>query len=119
MEFYGTIEWSIRGIYSGYIGWFDGNPTHLGSMPEQHRAEKMLAMMGGAERILEEARNAVLTQEVQWGLELCDILLAANRLTEEAKMVKADGLVYLGRMSTSANGRHYYLSCAKELKNEI
>ena len=26
-EFYGTVAWSVRGIYAGYVGWFDGNPT--------------------------------------------------------------------------------------------
>ena len=28
-EFYGTVAWSVRGIYTGYFGWFDGNPTNL------------------------------------------------------------------------------------------
>ena len=25
-EFYGNIEWGVRAIFSGTIGWFDGNP---------------------------------------------------------------------------------------------
>ena len=23
-ELYGTVEWSVRGVYHGYIGWFNG-----------------------------------------------------------------------------------------------
>jgi alkyl sulfatase BDS1-like metallo-beta-lactamase superfamily hydrolase len=28
-EGYGKISWSVRGIYEGYAGWFDGDPTAL------------------------------------------------------------------------------------------
>ena len=118
-ELYGTVEWSVRGIYSGYVGWFDGNPTHLGTMPGAERAEKMLAMMGGQDAVLSEIKRAVAQEEMQWAVELCDLLLTAGCLTEEAKQLKAEGLIYLGRMSTSANGRHYYLTCAKKLKGEL
>lgn len=28
-ETYGRISWSVRGIYEGYAGWFDGNPSTM------------------------------------------------------------------------------------------
>src|SRR4029079_13091491 len=28
-EFYGTVWWSARAIYTAYAGWFDGNATNL------------------------------------------------------------------------------------------
>lgn len=28
-EHYGCVEWTVRSIYSAYLGWFDGNPTHF------------------------------------------------------------------------------------------
>lgn len=114
-EYYGTIEWSVRGIYSGYFGWFDGNPTHLGTMDVKEKAERTVAMMGGADNILREISDAVLKEDMQWAAELCDILLNAQIEQETAKMYKKQALNYLGRMTTSANGRHYYLSVAKEL----
>ena len=114
-EYYGTIEWSIRGIYSGYFGWFDGNPTHLGTMKVQEKAEKQIKMMGGADNILNEIAAAIEKQEMQWACELCDILLAAHIKEKEARKYKAQCLLFLGRMQTSANGRHYYLTVAKEL----
>lgn len=114
-EFYGTIAWSIRGICGGYLGWFDGNPTNLGFMAKKERAQKQLALMGGAETVLKAAADALANEDEQWAAELCDILLNANVLLKEAKEIKSKSLVNLGRMATSANGRHYYLSCAKEL----
>ncbi|MDE0499242.1 MAG: hypothetical protein OXH86_18035 [Acidimicrobiaceae bacterium] len=28
-EYYGNVSWSVRAIYSGILGWFDGNPAHM------------------------------------------------------------------------------------------
>lgn len=115
-EYYGTIAWSIRGIYDGYIGWFDGNPTHIGTMPVKERAEKLLAMMGGEIAVCDEVKDALKKNDMQWVMELCDILLNAEVSVPNARKWKAEACVYLGRMQVSANGRHYYLSCAKEME---
>lgn len=114
-EYYGTIEWSVRGIYGGYFGWYDGNPTHLGSMPVKEKAERTIAMMGGTTPILKEIAESIEKLDMQWAAELCDILLNAEVEVAQAKAYKKEALLYLGRMTTSANGRHYYLSVAKEL----
>ena len=114
-ELYGTVEWSIRGIYGGYVGWFDGNPTHLGSMPVKQKAEKTIAMMGGASVVLNEIKTSLLSRDLQWVLKLCDLLINAEVLTVEAKQFKSLALTQLGYMQSSANARHYYLSYAKSL----
>lgn len=120
-EYYGTVEWSVRSIYTGYLGWFDGNPTRLGHMNTKERAGKTAAMMGGAAPVLAEAKAALEKGEAQWTAELCDILLACGEEREAAAVLKADALTELGRMRTSANARHYYLACARQLKgiNEV
>ena len=28
-EFYGTVEWSVKGVYCNYIGWFNGKKMLL------------------------------------------------------------------------------------------
>jgi uncharacterized sulfatase len=43
-EFYGVIEWSIRSIYSGYLGWFDGNPTNLFPLSSVEEAERIVGV---------------------------------------------------------------------------
>lgn len=120
-EYYGTVEWSVRSIYTGYLGWFDGNPTRLGHMNTKERAGKTAAMMGGAAPVLAEAKAALEKGEAQWTAELCDILLACGEEREAAAVLKAAALTELGRMQTSANARHYYLACARQLKgiNEV
>lgn len=118
-EFYGTVAWSVRGIYTGYAGWFDGNPTHLNPLPPQARAQKTIALMGGPESVLSAVQQALDSQDYQWGIELADLLMTADNTNHQAKHCKVRGLLALSQMETSANGRHYYLTCAKELLSGI
>lgn len=114
-EYYGTVEWSIRGIYAGYVGWFDGNPTNIGHISVKERAEKFIKLIGGNEPLILAIRESVNRCDMQWAMILCDILIDAQINISEAKKLKAQACIYLGRMQTSANARHYYLSYAKEL----
>jgi len=118
-EYYGNVEWSIRGIFAGYLGWFDGNPTNIGSLHVKDKAERQLRLIGGTEKVVKEIKSALAKQtidDMQWAMELCDILLNAGVMEEDAKAWKSVACIFLGRMQVSANGRHYYLACAKDLQ---
>lgn len=122
-EYYGTVQWSVRAIYQGYVGWFDGNPTNLNRTPPDLYAKNIIKLAGGEDDVTKEIRHAVQALEFQWAAELCDFLLTpGSGVSKEAlswaKGQKAHCLEELGRLETSANGRHYYLSCAKEALSE-
>jgi alkyl sulfatase BDS1-like metallo-beta-lactamase superfamily hydrolase len=114
-EFYGTVAWSVRGIYTGYLGWFDGNPTHLNPLAPREFADRMVAQLGGPEAVGMAIDAANASGEYQWALELVDLLLTQEPDAIPLKRAKATALTGLGRQETSANGRHYYLACAREL----
>ncbi|WP_418717189.1 alkyl sulfatase dimerization domain-containing protein [Bilophila wadsworthia] len=116
-EYYGCVEWTVRAIFTAYLGWFDGNPTNLHPLPPKERAEKAVALAGGADAVLRAAEKAVRKGECQWCLELCDLLLTIGVNAEAARRQKAVALTKLAAYETSANGRHYYLVCAHELEN--
>jgi alkyl sulfatase BDS1-like metallo-beta-lactamase superfamily hydrolase len=117
-EFYGTVAWSVRGIYTGYLGWFDGNPTNLNPLPPHQRAAKAIDQMGGRQAVAEAVFGALRSGDTQWALELADLLLALDPGHGEMRRAKAKGLMEMARQETSANGRHYYIACAKELLAE-
>lgn len=117
-EVYGTVAWSVRAIYTGYLGWFDGNPAHLNPLSPEQRATKSIALMGGKENVVSAMQEALRTGDPQWALELADLLLALDPRDTETRQAKARGLRELARQETSANGRHYYLACARELLDE-
>lgn len=114
-EYYGTVKWTVRAIFDGYLGWFDGNPTNLDRLSKAVYANNMVALIGGAEKVLEEIDLKLEAQEYQWVAELCDLLLAREECPDVVKQKKAQALNALGHMQVSANARHYYLVCAKEL----
>lgn len=122
-EYYGTVQWSVRAIYQGYLGWFDGNPTNLNRLTPKQRACNMVNLAGGEQAVAKAVREALEHGSDQWALELCDLLLEAKDHVSEdiakaAREWKAIGLLRMGKKESSANGRHYYLSCAKELRGE-
>lgn len=117
-EFYGTVAWSVRSIYNGYVGWFDGNPTHLNKLAPKTYGEKMLELIGDSTKVIAEIKKALVEEEPQWAVELCDLLINANEEMKTAKVLKSEGLMALSRLETSANGRHYYIAAAKALLEE-
>ena len=116
-EHYGCVEWTVRAIYGAYLGWFDGNPTNLHPLPPAVRSNKMIALMGGAPAVLDAAECAVREKDYQWCLELCDFLLENHASAgKEVLRLKAAALEGIAEYETSANGRHYYIACARELR---
>jgi alkyl sulfatase BDS1-like metallo-beta-lactamase superfamily hydrolase len=118
-EFYGTVAWSVRGIYADYAGWFDGNPTMLFPLAGKERAVKMIDLAGGRSRALARARRALGNQEFQWAAELADYVLAVDERNVDAKRLKATALTELGERQISANARNYYLSAAQYLLKDL
>lgn len=114
-EFYGTVEWSVRSVFNGYLGWFDGNATNLAPLGGRARGERMIRMAGGREPLRTQAAAAFDAKDWQWAAELLDHLIATDPADDAAKKLKARCLLELGRLQTSANGRNYYMSAAREL----
>ena len=118
-EYYGCVDWTVRAIYTAYLGWFDGNPSKLHPLPPCERAGKTVRMTGGRQAVRQAAADAINEGEYQWCLELCDLLINYEGESEEACLLKAEALEKIAECETSANGRHYYISCAHELRERM
>lgn len=123
-EHYGCVEWTVREIYAAYLGWFSGRPSELHPLSESERSRKLIPMMGGAQKVLASAKEAFGKGEYQFCLELCDMLGAQEGgkdlvLDKEARLLSADAMEALSKLETSANGRHYYIACAKEIREKL
>ncbi|WJM87520.1 alkyl sulfatase dimerization domain-containing protein [Dickeya chrysanthemi] len=118
-EFYGTVAWSVRGIYSQNAGWFDGNPTRIFPLSDKERSGKIVALAGGREEMLKTATSALKNQEFQWAAEQADYLLALDKNDKPAIDVKIRALRALGEQQMNATARNYYLTVANNLKNTL
>lgn len=115
-EFYGTVEWSVRSIFSGYLGWFDGDTATLQPASPDDRTAGMVALAGGIEGLASATRTALDEDRPAWAAELATHLIRANPESEEARRLKASALRALAQQTLSPNGRNYYLTQARELE---
>jgi alkyl sulfatase BDS1-like metallo-beta-lactamase superfamily hydrolase len=118
-ELYGTVEWSVRAVYSGYLGWFNGDTATLSPAGPAERAAGFAELAGGVEGLLDTARAAVAEKRYAWAAELATQLMRVDPGLEEARLLKARALRELGRRSISPNGRNYYLTQALELEGAV
>lgn len=117
-EFYGTVAWSVKGVFNSYLGWFSGNPIDLQPLTIKSKSERMVKLIG-VDKMLEAAKKALKEKDFQWALELSSYLLIIHSENYEARDIKIDALTYLGARQVSACGRNYYLTCAFEEAAEI
>lgn len=127
-EYYGTVKHSVRQVFSGLLGWFDGDPATLDPLPPLARAQRWIAAAGGRDAVLqniqycetraiapETARNEAL-DEYRWIAELAGQLIRVDASDIQARQTKARALRKLGFASLNTNWRHWYLSSALELE---
>lgn len=113
-EYYGTLEWSVKGIYNGYVGWFDGDAAHLMPCPRREFSAAVLELAGGPDKLLAKALSCLEKGESQLALELLE-LLGGEAQSGKIKEVKRRALLARAAQMTSANARHYYICSAKEI----
>ncbi len=118
-EYYGTVEWSVRAIFDGYLGWFGGNATDLFPLAPGERAKHFADLAGGETALFEHAQNAVASEDFQWALELCDQLLLLNPDAQKIRELKAVALEALGHKQIAATARNYYLTQALEVRKVL
>jgi len=118
-EYYGRVDWSVREIFEGNLGWFDGDAAGLEPVGPYERAAGMAELAGGVEGLRRAARKALADQKYAWAAELATHWMELEPDSREAKQVKADALRALGLRQINANARNYYLTQALELEGKV
>jgi len=115
--FYGKVSWSVRSMFSGNLGWFDGDSANLEPLTRRDRAEMMTALAGGEKELLRHAGDYLKQGEYQAALELSGHLLRLNPDNHGAKEIRIKALTALGEKEQNPNARNYYLTEALEVRD--
>ena len=111
-EGYGAISWSVRGIYEGYAGWFDGDPaTMYATAPTEAYAE-LVKIAGGATPVAARA-EALVASDPALALRLTSAALAAeprNAAALTARRHALDRLLAASKNSNESGWLHAGLS---------
>jgi alkyl sulfatase BDS1-like metallo-beta-lactamase superfamily hydrolase len=117
--YYGTMSHNSKAVYQRYMGWYDGNPARLHALPPEEASRRYVAAMGGAARVIAEARASIAKGEYRWAAELLDRVVFADPSNAQAKALLADVETQLGYQAESAIWRNMYLTAAQELREGV
>ena len=106
-ESYGAVRWSVRGIYHGYAGWFDGSPATLLTDSPDVKTRELVALAGGVDEVVSHAEALEEEGDLVKSLNMADAALAADPDHPGALKVRVSVLKELGRREKNFNGRNW------------
>jgi alkyl sulfatase BDS1-like metallo-beta-lactamase superfamily hydrolase len=118
-EKYGKVSWSIRNVYNGYIGFFDGKAVNLEPLSAKQRNKRLLNVIGSKEALIQLIKEANDEGDFQWAAELCEIGTSNFPNDNIIKELYGNTLITLGGKETNPIARNWYLSEAYEIMGLI
>ncbi len=117
--YYGSVNHDVRATYVLYLGWFNGNPATLHTLPIEESSKRYVDMMGGVPAILKKAREYYKRGDYRWVAEVVNYVVFADPNNQEARNLQADALEQMGYQAESGPWRNFYLTGAKELREGV
>ena len=112
-QLYGTVEWSVKGVFNTYVGWFSGDIVDMCPLTYEERSHRMVELVGET-TLAAAARKALRAGDLKWALELASHILRVNPSHSLALDTRLGALKGLSTAQSSGNGRNYYLTLALE-----
>lgn len=94
-EVFGKVSWSVRGIYAGYAGWYDGNPTSMYETPPSSVYPDLVRLAGGPEPLARLALEKTDGGKPVEALHLTDVILACDPKNVPALNARIKAMEYL------------------------
>jgi hypothetical protein len=115
--YYGTYSHNAKAIYQFYLGWYDAVPANLDPLPPVDRAKRLVGAIGGADKVLTQARAAIDKGDYRWASDLLQNLVFAEPANTSARAALADSYEQQGYQSESGIWRNQFLVAANELRH--
>ena len=114
--YYGTVRHNVKAVYQNYMGWFDAHPSNLDPLPALQASEKYVSLMGGVDKVVAAAQEAMGKAEYRWAAELLKHAVYVAPKNTQAKALLAQSFEKLGYSAESSAWRNFYLTGALELR---
>ena len=115
--FYGKVSWSVRSMFSGNLGWFDGDAATLDPLTRRDQAALMVELAGGEERLRAVTREKFKLGKYQAALQLSGYLMQLRPQDPQIRGLRVQALTAIAEREQNPNARHYYLSEAVEIRD--
>jgi alkyl sulfatase BDS1-like metallo-beta-lactamase superfamily hydrolase len=118
-ESYGKLSWSIRGIYEGYVGWFDLRPETMYEQPASSIYPDLVRMAGGADAVAKLAAERTEAGKPVEALHLTAVALEADPANRAALQARLKALEALRDRCRNSNERGWLDFSIAETKKKI
>ena len=119
LESYGEVSSYPPAIYYQSVGWYDNDAAHLKPVSPLDEARRIVPLMGGREKTLAAAVQAMEKNEYAWAAQLVNYLYVLDPTDAEVRQLKAEALRQMAYVSTGANDRAHLLSQALALEGKV
>jgi alkyl sulfatase BDS1-like metallo-beta-lactamase superfamily hydrolase len=117
--YYGSVSHDVRAIYQRYLGWYNGHPAELSALAPEPAAVRYVEFMGGADTVVERARQSYDAGEYAWVAQVLTHVVFAQPDHQGARDLQAAALEQLGFQTENPTWRNEFLTGAMELRNGV
>ena len=118
-EAYGWVSWSVRGIYEGYMGWFDGDPVNMYAQSPQSIYGDLVVLAGGAEKVVALAEQTLNAGDAVKALRLIEAALDAEPDNSGVQAMRLQILTTLRKASGNLNESGWLNHGIKQTKRQM
>ena len=118
LQSYGEISTYPPAIYYQAVGWYDNDAANLKPLAPADEASRLVALIGGRDKVLAAAQAALERKEFSWAAKLANQVYLLDKSDAAARQLKADALRQMAYVSTGANDRAHLLSQALALEGK-
>jgi alkyl sulfatase BDS1-like metallo-beta-lactamase superfamily hydrolase len=102
-EGYGKISWSVRGIYEGYAGWFNGDPAEMYEHGRDSISPDLVKLAGGPKKIADEAMALIGQGKLVEALQMTSVGVEGAPGNKDVLKARVAAFEALIKASTNRN----------------
>lgn len=118
-EGYGAVAWTVRGIYEGYVGWFDENPATMYAVSPDDTHRELLALLGDPAPILARAADLGAAGRHAEAIRLTDVVLAGDPENVPALETRLASVEALAAASVNVNELGWLNAARRDLRERL
>jgi len=116
---YGETIHFPEAIYQYVIGWFDWDVTKLFKIAPKDEAARIVALMGGKDKVIDAAQQALENKEYAWGEQIIQYVYLLEPENKEVRDLKAELLRQMAYRTTGSIARAFLMTEALALEGKV
>ena len=118
-EIYGSVAWTVRGIYEGYVGWYDTNPASLYPAPASLIYPELATLAGGADPLVVRANEMIDAGFPEGALRMTEAALSVDPNNVPALETRRTALERLRAASRNINELGWLTTAIEDVQAQL